>query len=75
MEMDRYSGNGEIDARIEERRRKLQSRKRKVKMRIGARGFTKTTKSKSTRGSQRVRVGELYKRIETLIRGGKIEDE
>lgn len=39
------------------------------------RGFTKTTKSKSTRGSQEAGRDGQCKRIITLISGGKIEAE
>lgn len=44
-------------------------------MRREARGFPKTTKSKSTRGSQGAGGGGWCKRIITLISGGEIEVE
>ncbi len=53
----------------------IAKQKKKVKMGIEATGFIKTTKSKSTRGSQGARGDGRCKRIITLISGGKIEVE
>lgn len=55
----------------QEAEEEIAKQKKKVETRIEVRGFIKTTKSKSTRGSQGVKGDGRCKRIMTLISGGR----